>query len=130
MSTPTIYRGVKVGTIEYLTHLNDSVEISIEPSSDKVKDGQTLNSKYDVSFSVTVYDEAVLNDGNIHTDGTALPTLTSFTLLGKSGSKDVEVGGVIVNCNKVYDQNRLAYTLSGSKMAVSLADATTDTPVT
>ena len=114
------FTGINVGGNVYSEHLQESAEITIEPVTDLVDDGQTLPSAYDVSFAVDVYDDALLSDTNVYTDSTASPLKTWIRFEGITGGADINIADIYVNGNKKFDQNRLAVTLSGTKRGVSL----------
>ena len=123
------FTGIHINGVDYSEHLQESAEITIEPVTDLVDDGQTLPSAYDVSFSVDVYDSNLLSEAVVYTDSTASPTKTNIVFLGISGGTNVTVPDVIINGNKKYDQNRIAVTLSGTKRAVSLSTAVDEADV-
>ena len=123
------FTGVHINGVDYSEHLQESAEITIEPVTDLVDDGQTLPSAYDVSFSVDVYDSNLLSEAVVYTDSTASPTKTNIVFTGISGGTNVTVADVIINGNKKYDQNRIAVTLSGTKRAVSLSTAVVEADV-
>lgn len=114
------FTGINVGGNVYTEHLQENAEITIEPITDLVDDGQTLPSAYDVSFSVDVYDSNLLTDPSVYTDSTASPTKTWIRFEGITGGTDINIADIYVNGNKKYDQNRLAVTLSGTKRGASL----------
>ena len=114
------FTGINVGGNVYTEHLQENAEITIEPITDLVDDGQTLPSAYDVSFSVDVYDSNLLVDPSVYTDSTASPTKTWIRFEGITGGTDINIADIYVNGNKKYDQNRLAVTLSGTKRGASL----------
>jgi len=121
------FSGINVGqAIDYDLHLMENAEITIEQVTDMVDDGQTLVAAYDVSFSVDVFDDALLTDSNIYVDASQDPVKLNITFVGVSGASNVALTDIIINGNKKYDQNRVAVTLSGTKRAVSLSNVTTD----
>jgi len=121
------FSGINVGqAIDYDLHLMENAEITIEQVTDMVDDGQTLVAAYDVSFSVDVFDDALLTDSNIYVDASQDPVKSNITFVGVSGASNVALTDIIINGNKKYDQNRVAVTLSGTKRAVSLSNVTTD----
>ena len=123
------FTGVNINGVDYSEHLQESAEITIEPVTDLVDDGQTLPSAYDVSFAVDVYDDALLSDTNVYSDSTTSPIKCNIVFTGISGGTNVTVPDVIINANKKYDQNRLAVPLSGTKRAVSLSTAVDEATV-
>ena len=121
------FSGINVGqAVDYDLHLMENAEITIEQVSDMVDDGQTLVAAYDVSFSVDVYDDALLSDSNIYVDASQDPVKSNIKFVGVSGASNVTITDIIINGNKKYDQNRVAVTLSGTKRAVSLSNVTTE----
>ena len=121
------FSGINVGqAVDYDLHLMENAEITIEQVTDMVDDGQTLVAAYDVSFSVDVYDDALLTDSNIYVDASQDPVKSNITFVGVSGASNVALTDIIINGNKKYDQNRVAVTLSGTKRAVSLSNVTTE----
>lgn len=121
------FSGINVGqAVDYDLHLMENAEITIEQVSDLVDDGQTLVAAYDLSFSVDVYDDALLSDSNVYVDASQDPVKSNITFLGVSGGQNVAITDIIINGSKKFDQNRLAVTLSGTKRAVSLSNVTTE----
>ena len=121
------FSGINVGqAVDYDLHLMENAEITIEQVSDLVDDGQTLVAAYDVSFSVDVYDDALLSDSNIYVDASQDPVKSNITFLGVSGGSNVAITDIIINGSKKFDQNRVAVTLTGTKRAVSLSNVTTE----
>jgi len=121
-----VFTGINVGGTDYSNHLNEGFEVTLEQLTDLVRDGQTLVSAWDVSFSVLVYDDAPLSDSNIVSNTAQTPALTTVTFTGATGTDSIVISDVIVNASKVYDQNRMAVQLTGTKRAVSLANAVTE----
>ena len=121
-TTPIIFKGIKIGTTEYDKHLTESGEITEEPVEDTVDDGQTLPAKYNVSFSVTVYDDDVMTDANIYKDATDEPVKTTVTFQGVAGALEAEMPDMIVSVRRDFSQNRLGYVLKGTRTGVSLTD--------
>jgi len=121
------FSGINVGqAVDYDLHLMENAEITIEQVTDMVDDGQTLVAAYDVSFSVDVYDDALLSDSNIYVDASQDPVKSNIRFVGVSGASNVTINDIIINGSKKYDQNRVAVTLSGTKRAVSLSNVTTE----
>lgn len=106
-------------------HLVDSVEVTLEPVTSTVEDGQTLTDAYDVSFSVNVYDTTLLNDARVYTDASADTTKGTITFSGATGASDITLTSVIINGSRVFDQNRVAARITGSKRAVSISNSVT-----
>ncbi len=121
------FSGINVGqAVDYDLHLMENAEITIEQVSDLVDDGQTLVAAYDVSFSVDVYDDALLSDSNIYVDASQDPVKSNIRFVGVSGGSNVTITDIIINGSKKFDQNRVAVTLTGTKRAVSLSNVTTE----
>lgn len=121
------FSGINVGqAVDYDLHLMENAEITIEQVTDMVDDGQTLVAAYDVSFSVDVYDDALLTDSNIYVDASQDPVKSNIRFVGVSGGSNVTINDIIINGSKKFDQNRVAVTLSGTKRAVSLSNVTTE----
>lgn len=120
-----VFTGISVNGVDYTLHLNEGVEVNIEPLTDLVEDGQTLISAYDVSFSVNVYDDSPLTDNNVNSNTAATPVRATLVFTGAAGADSVTITNVIVNANKVYDGNRMAVQLTGTKRTTSLSTATT-----
>ena len=121
------FSGINVGqAVDYDLHLMENAEITIEQVTDMVDDGQTLVAAYDVSFSVDVYDDALLSDSNIYVDASQDPVKSNIRFVGVSGGSNVTINDIIINGSKKFDQNRVAVTLTGTKRAVSLSNVTTE----
>jgi hypothetical protein len=121
------FSGINVGqAVDYDLHLMENAEITIEQVTDMVDDGQTLVAAYDVSFSVDVYDDALLSDSNIYVDASQDPVKSNIRFVGVSGGSNVIITDIIINGSKKFDQNRVAVTLTGTKRAVSLSNVTTE----
>ena len=121
------FSGINVGqAVDYDLHLMENAEITIEQVTDMVDDGQTLVAAYDVSFSVDVYDDALLSDSNIYVDASQDPVKSNIRFVGVSGASNVIITDIIINGSKKFDQNRVAVTLTGTKRAVSLSNVTTE----
>ena len=121
------FSGINVGqAVDYDLNLMENAEITIEQVSDLVDDGQTLVAAYDVSFSVDVYDDALLSDSNIYVDASQDPVKSNIRFVGVSGGSNVTITDIIINGSKKFDQNRVAVTLTGTKRAVSLSNVTTE----
>ena len=121
-----IFTGVKIDTTDYSLHLQEGAEVTIEPVVDQVDDGQTLVSAYDVSFQVDVYDDGPIADTNVNTDTTVAPVKTTITFNGAPGSATLAITNVIVNGIRVYENNRSAIRLTGSKRVTSVSNAVTE----
>jgi hypothetical protein len=125
-SKPLIFSGIKINDIDYSLHLEEGASITIEPVDDRVDDGQTLVSAYDVSGEILVYDSDLLSDSNVNTNTAQAPVKSNVELTGVSGSQTLTVNNVIVNGISNYENNRSAVQLTFSKRAVSLSTAVTE----
>lgn len=121
-----IFTKVAVNGIDYTEHLEESVEITPEPVTTRIEDGQTLPDAWDVNFSVALYDSAPLTDSNIYTNTAQDPTKSNIVFSGAPGSATLTLTSMIINGNKTYENNRMAVVLSGSKRVASLANAVTE----
>jgi hypothetical protein len=117
------FSGLSINNVDYSLHLQENAEISIEPVTDLIDDGQTLPSAYDVSFSVDVYSNTLLADSNVYSDASQDPVKTWIRFNGISGGQTLNVTNIIVNGNRKFDQNRLAVTLSGTKRVTNVETA-------
>jgi hypothetical protein len=112
-------------TNAYPLHLTESAEVTITPVNDTVQDGQTIVSAYDVTFSVNLFNTAVLSDPFVYKDASASPVLARITFRGASGGQTLNVENVYINGARTFDGNRTAISLSGSKRGVTLDSAVT-----
>lgn len=123
---PLIYNEIEItavggGTPEsYDLHVVESAEIVPTPAESQVEDGQTLTDYYDVTFAVNLYDASVLNDARVYTDAGAAPVKADIIFKGVTGAATVKLENVIINGTRVFDQQRVAARLFGSKRAVTL----------
>lgn len=115
------FSGLNISEVDYSLHLQENAEITIEPVTDLVDDGQTLPSAYDISFSVDVYDDALMSDSNIYVDSSTSPTKAWIRFEGIAGGQTINIADVYINGSKKYDQNRVAVTLSGTKRVTNVA---------
>ena len=114
------FSGLNVNNVDYSLHLQENAEVTIEPVTDLVDDGQTLPSAYDVSFSVDVYSDSLLSDANVYTDASTDPVKAFIQFDGISGGQTLKISDIYINGNKKYDQNRFAVTLSGTKRVTNV----------
>jgi hypothetical protein len=117
-----IFNGVKVNNVAYTFHLVDSAEVTVEPVTDTIDDGQTLTSSWDVSFAFKVYDDGVLTNGDIYTNSANTPVKTTVSFDGAPGGATLTVTNVIVNATPQFDENRVSYLLTGTKRVTTQAD--------
>lgn len=116
-----IFTGITIGSNTYDKHLVESAEVTLEPLTTLVDDGQTLNDAYDVSFQVDLYEDGVLADANVNADGGSTKATIKFN--GATGAQSLEIADVIINATLVFDNQRTAVRLTGTKRAVSIANA-------
>jgi hypothetical protein len=117
---PLIFKSVTVGGNDFSLHLVEGAEVTIEEQTDLVDDGQTLVSSYDVAFSVPLYSSAVINDPNVNSNASATPVKTWIRFDGSDGAATLNVTNVIVNARPSFENNRVAYVLTGSKRGVTV----------
>jgi len=125
------FTGITINGVSFTEHLQESAEITIEPVTDLVDDGQTLPAAYDVSFAVDIYDANVLTNAvaDVYSDSSTSPNKIDVVFTGISGGTNVTISNVIVNGSKKYDQNRVAVTVSGTKRGVSLSSVISEADV-
>lgn len=116
-----IFNGVTISGVPYTTHLIDSAEVTVEPVTDTIDDGQTLTSAWDVSFAVKVYDSNVPNNANIYTNSANSPVKTTVVFDGAPGGATLTVTNVIVNATPQFDENRVSFLLTGTKRVTTQA---------
>lgn len=112
-------------TNNYPLHLTESAEVTLTPVNDTVQDGQTIVSAYDVSFSVNLFNTAVLSDPFVYSNTSATPVLARITFRGATGGQTLNIENVFINGARTFDGNRTAINLSGSKRATTINGAVT-----
>ena len=113
-----IFQSVKVDTTTYTLHLMEEASVDISENEDAVENNQKLPASYDVEFSVTVYDTDVLTDSNIFSDTSGTPVKADMEFTGETGSATLTITDVIISLRPTFDQNRVAYVLSGRKRGI------------
>jgi len=113
--------------VTYSLQLTESQDVTLTPVTDTVEDGQTLVSAYDLSFSVTCYNTAVLNDSNVYTDASTNPTKANITLVGVAGAESLTIDNVILNGVRDFANNRTAAILTATKRTTNINTAVTST---
>lgn len=103
-------------------HLVESAEVTPEPATSMIDDGQTLTDHYDTEFSVNLYDLAVLADARVYDDASAEPQKCDIIFKKANGAVTLTISGVILNGTRVYDGNRTQARLFGSKRSVKIDD--------
>lgn len=116
-----IFNGVTINSTPYTFHLVDSAEVTVEPVTDTIDDGQTLTSAWDVSFSFKIYDADVAANADIYSDSANVPVKTTVVFDGAPGGATLTVSDVIVNATPQFDENRVSYLLSGTKRVTTQA---------
>jgi len=128
---PLIFTRIKIedegggDPAEFGLHLVESAEVQVEPVTSEVEDGQTLVDFYNCTFAVNLYDPNILDDARVHTASGDTVQRAKITFSGAVGATDVSFDGVIINGTRVFDQNRVAARLTGSKRGVSIDTITT-----
>lgn len=117
-----IFNGVKVNNVAYTFHLVDSAEVTVEPVTDTIDDGQSLTSAYDVSFAFKIYDDDIRQNADIYTNTANTPVKTTVSFDGAPGGATLTVTNVIVNATPQFDENRVSYLLTGTKRVTTQAD--------
>jgi hypothetical protein len=121
-----IFNGVTINGTAYTFHLVDSAEVTVEPVTDTIDDGQTLTSAWDVSFAFKVYDDAVTTDTDIYTNASNTPVKAPYVRFdGAPGGATLNITNVIVNATPQFDENRVSYLLTGTKRVTTQADTIT-----
>lgn len=115
---PLIFEKVSIGGTDFSKHLVENAEVTVEELTDLVDDGQTLVSAYDVSFSVELYDDAVIGDANIYSNASANVNKTDIVFSGAPGAATLNITNVIVNVRPNFENNRASYVLTGTKRGV------------
>jgi hypothetical protein len=90
----------------YDNHVVDTVEVTITPVTDTVKDGQTLSASYDVSVAVGFLNTNIMADPRVYTDTSQEPVLARIQFNGATGSRTLNIGNVYINGMKDYSGNR------------------------
>lgn len=121
---PLVFTGITIGGVAYDKHLAENAEITLEPTSTQVDDGQTKIDFYDVTFQCDLYNDTVLNDANVNKSASD-DAKTTLVFTGVDGGQTITISSIMVNATKTFDGNRMAIRLTGSKRAVSIANAIT-----
>jgi hypothetical protein len=90
----------------YENHVVDTVEVTVTPVTDTIRNGQTLAASFDVSLAVGVLNTLILEDSRVYRDTTQTPTLARIVFNGATGSRTLNIGNVILNGMKDYSGNR------------------------
>lgn len=120
-----IFTGATVNSVAITSHLVDSVEVTVEPVTDTVDDGQTLTAAWDVSFAFKAYDDGAPAIANVYKDATDNPVKINVAFDGAPGGVTLSITGVVVNATPQFDENRVSYLLTGTKRTTSLGTTVT-----
>lgn len=104
-------------------HLVDAAEVTPEPETSMVDDGQTLTDYYDTNFAVNLYNDGVETDARVYNNSSEEPVKADIIFKKASGAVTLTIPGVIINGTRVYDGNRVQYRLYGSKRSVQISDS-------
>jgi hypothetical protein len=116
-----VFDKVSINGVDYTPHLSESAEVTVEPVEQTVRNGQTLVSAWDVSFSVDVLNDNVINAASlVYTDASSAPVLTNVVFTGTTGAATLTISNVIVNATPNFEGERVAYTITGSKRTTTL----------
>ena len=86
------YDKVSINGVDYTPHLADSAEVTVEPVEQMVRNGQALVSAWDVSFSVDLLDDNVVNAASlVYTNTANSPTQTFITFTGTTGAATLNI---------------------------------------
>lgn len=120
---------VLINNVDVSPHLSESAEVTIEPVDQMVRNNQTLPSAWDVSFSVDVLNDNVQNVNvvDVYTNSAAEPQLTNIVFEGVPGSTNLAIDNVIITATPNFEDERTAFTLTGTKRVTSLPTAITIT---
>jgi hypothetical protein len=121
-----VFDKVSINAVDYTPHLADSAEVTVEPVEQTVRNGQTLVSAWDVSFSVDLLDSNVINANSlVYTDASDEPALTNIVFGGTAGAASLTISNVIVNATPNFEGERVAFTITGTKRVTMLSDTVT-----
>lgn len=124
-SNVAIAPGTSASFNAFPLHVTESAEVTITPVNDTVQDGQTIVSAYDATFSVNLFNTAVLSDPMVYSNTAAAPTLAKIRFSGATGGQTLTLENVYINGSRTFDGNRTAINLSGSKRATTIDGAVT-----
>lgn len=105
-SNVTLQNTTGASPTTYDNHVVDTVEVTITPVTDTVKDGQTLSASYDVSLTVGLLNTNILADPRVYTDTSQEPVLARIQFNGATGSRTLNIGNTYINGMKDYSGNR------------------------
>jgi hypothetical protein len=125
ITKPLIFTNIGIGDANganvtfYPLHVSESATVTVTPTNDVVDNGQTLASYYDIAFEAVSFNANLFNDARVYTNTTATPTLATVILSGAQGAQTMNIGGVFITGNRVFDGNRTGVQITASKTAVS-----------
>jgi len=120
-SNVTLQNTTGASPLTYENHVVDTVEITITPVVDTVRNGQTLTASYDVSFAVGLLNTAVLADARVYADTSATPVLGRLLFNGATGARTLNIGNVYINGRKDFSGNRDVAMLSATIRTTNVA---------
>jgi hypothetical protein len=121
-----VFDKVSINGVDYTPHLSESAEVTVEPVEQTVRNGQTLVSAWDVSFSVDVLNDNVVNATSlVYTNTANVPVQTFITFSGTTGAATLNITDVIINATPNFEGERVAYTLTGTKRVTTLPSTVT-----
>jgi hypothetical protein len=113
-----IFDKVTINAVDYSLHLVDSVSVTLESNDDMVDDGQTLSSSYDASFEFDTYQSNIIADTNVNSNASVAPVRSNIVFVGSTGAATLTLSNVFVNAKPTFENNRVAYKVTGSKRGV------------
>jgi uncharacterized protein GlcG (DUF336 family) len=122
ITKPLVYDKVTVNTVDLTPHLADSAEVTVEPINQTVKNGQTLPSAWNVSFSVAVLNTNAATTAGIYADSSSTPVETNISFGGTTGAATLNIDNVIITATPDFSGERVAYVLTGSKIMTNIAN--------
>lgn len=105
-SNVTLQNTTGASPTTYDNHVVDTVEVTITPVSDTVKDGRTLDASYDISLTVGLLNTNILSDSRVYTDTAQEPVSARIVFNGATGARTLNIGNVYINGRKDYSGNR------------------------
>lgn len=105
-------------TTFYPLHVSESATVTLTPVTDTVEDGQTLTASLDLAFEAVSFNTNLYSDARVYTNTTAEPIRATIILSGASGAQTLNIGGVYVTGNRVFDGNRTGIQITATKKGV------------
>jgi uncharacterized protein GlcG (DUF336 family) len=116
-----VFDKVTVNAVDLTPHLADSAEVTVEPINQTVRNGQTLPSAWNVSFSVSILNTNAATAA-VYSDSTAEPVSTNISFGGVTGAATLNISDVIITATPDFSGERVAYVLTGSKVMTNIAN--------